>query len=111
MTPDGILQLVQTLGSATAIGVILLYALQRLHTQLTEVQEKRIADAQLSAAKLLEVVAAQHAERALLARALDGNADALGELRMSLEAAIAERGVHRQLPQAPPLTSPRLPRK
>lgn len=100
MTADALIQLVQTFGSASAILVASLLALRHVHAQLTEVQEKRIADAQLATTKLLELVAAQHEHQDLLARAIEANADAVRELRLLIEAATAERGVNR-LPLSP----------
>jgi hypothetical protein len=92
--------LLQTYGSLGLVMVVAGYALRSLHQQLTEVQEKRIADAQAATQKLLELVAAQHEHQKLLAKAIDSNADAIQSLRMTVDSLAQERGYHR-MPTAP----------
>lgn len=100
MTPETIVQLVQTLGGAGAVLVGSLFALRHLHAQLIEAHEKRIADTQHMATKLLEVVKGQHEDKLLLAQALDSQADATRELRMCIEHLLADRNIG-TLPRAP----------
>lgn len=72
------------------LGVFVLvagWALKRLYDHNTEIQEKRIADAKATTEKLLQLVEGQHKSEELLARAIDGNADAVRELRQLLELA------------------------
>lgn len=102
MSAETLLQLVQTLGAPSAILIGALLALRHLHGQLTEVQEKRIADAQLATTKLLEVVHATHEHQATLAKAIDNNADAVRESRILVEHVIADRSIG---------TLPRIPRR
>jgi hypothetical protein len=101
MSEELIKQLLQTYGSLGAVLVVAGYALRALHRQLTEVQEKRIADAQAATAKLLELVQKQHEQHEQLARAIDGNADAVHALRTSIESVAAERGYHQRMPPLP----------
>lgn len=98
MTPEAMAHLLQTAGATGAVLIAALFALRHLHNQLSAVQEKRIADAQLATTKLLELVESQHEHQVLLARAIESNADAVRELRMLIEAATAERGMHKALP-------------
>lgn len=113
MTPETMGQLVQTLGSAGAILVAALLALRHLFNQLSELQEKsrlelialqdkRLADAQLYASKLLELVHIQHEDRAMLVKPIESNADAVRELRILIESLMVERNVN---------TLPRIPRR
>jgi hypothetical protein len=100
MSEQIITSLLQTYGSLGLVMLVAGYALRTLHQQLTEVQEKRIADAQAATAKLLELVAQQHEHQTLLARAIDSNADAIQALRQTVESLMAERGYQR-MPTAP----------
>lgn len=75
-----------------ALVIRRLYAhLGEVHMQLSAVQERRIADTQAFTTQVLELVAAQHRNNELLARAIDGNADAIGELRTLLQTVLSER--------------------
>lgn len=94
--PDSVVNvLLQNAGPLGAVLVISFWALNKIHKQLSDAQEKRISDAQANIAKVLELVASQHESTNRLAAAIDGNADANRELRMMLEAALADRGVNR----------------
>jgi dihydrodipicolinate synthase/N-acetylneuraminate lyase len=97
--------LLQTYGATGAVLVAAGIALKALYAHLREVQEKRIQDAQAATAKLLEVVQHEHEQNAMLIRAIDGNADAIREVRMMLEGSLGNRTAPR-LPPAPP-PSPR----
>jgi dihydrodipicolinate synthase/N-acetylneuraminate lyase len=83
---DALPAILQTFGGAGAILIVAGYALRRMHDQLTATQEKRVADAQAFAAKLLETIDAQHRRDEMIAKALDGNADAIQEVRIYLQA-------------------------
>lgn len=94
--PDALItQLLQTYGALGGVVIAFGLALRSLQAQLTAVQDRRIADAQASTAKLLELVAAQHEHQALLARAIDGNADAIQALRGVVESLAVDRGYNR----------------
>lgn len=77
--------LVNTLLQSTgAIGVILVavaWAVARLHKQITDIQEKRIQDAQAATAQLFQLVNAQHQQMELLRTAIDSVTDAVQDLR------------------------------
>ncbi len=105
MTEQIVTSLLQTYGSLGLVLVVAGYALRALQAQLTAVQEKRIADAQAFTAKVLELVESQHEYQMLLAKALDGNVDAIHGLRMMLESLLAERGYNRV--PSPPVPSRR----
>ena len=92
-----LLELVQTFGLAVAVLVVAVFALRRLHEQLSAVQEQRIADARSSTEQLLALVDRQHAQQELLARAIEGNADAVHELRALVQLDRAAR------PAVPPV--------
>ena len=83
---DALPAILQTFGGAGAILIVAGYALRRMHDQLTAVQEKRVSDAQAFAAKLLETIDASHKRDEVIAKALDGNADAIQEIRIYLQA-------------------------
>lgn len=95
MTPELLMTILQTTGPAGVVLIAALFALRHLHNQLTEVHEKRIADAQLATRELLKIVDATHVGQASLARAIDNIADAVREQRLLVESTLAERGVHR----------------
>ena len=102
VTVEGFADLFRTVGP---VGVVLLaagLALRHLHAQLSEVQEKRIADAQATVSKILEIVdalhrerqvlqEAQHEDQEVLAKAIEANASATREMRLLLESLIADR--------------------
>jgi len=116
--------LLQTGGPLGAILIVCGWALNRVHrqlsdaqeariadaklaavaraTELAEVQEKRISDAQAATAKLLELVAMQYARQDQLAKTIDGNTDASRELRQLVESAFVDRGIIARPPANPP---------
>jgi hypothetical protein len=68
--------------------------IRTLYKQVSELQEKRIADAQSYTTKLLELVESQHTENRQLVDALNGCSEALGEQRMLVESVLADRGIN-----------------
>jgi hypothetical protein len=81
----------QTLGVP---GVLLIaggYAINRLFERLQQVQDLRTEDAKTHTARMLELVQAQHRQTELLVKAIDGNADAVAELRTLLQTVLSER--------------------
>jgi len=110
-------QILTSYGPAGIAMLGLLIALKHVYRQLTEshdkraeVQDKRIADAQATTTKLLEVMSSQHAHQALLAQAIDGNADAIRSLREMLEAPALAPAPERVVP-VPAQRPPGLPRR
>jgi len=97
MTEQMFTVILQTYGPLGAVLIFAGWALNTLYKQITEVHEKRIADAQAATTKLLELVAEQHGHMDALAKAIDGGADASSELRRMLEQMLAERGDVRRL--------------
>jgi dihydrodipicolinate synthase/N-acetylneuraminate lyase len=102
MTDEIITTLLQTYGSVGVVCVVAGYALRTLQTQLTDLQEKRVADALAGTAKLVELMASQHERDLLLAKAMDANADAIQAHRQQIESLIAERGYQLRPPAAGP---------
>jgi hypothetical protein len=90
-------------GLLLAAGV---YALRKLHAELTLSQERRVADAQAAAAQLLELVQQQHAHLDTLARAMEQSSDAM---HSALGAALAAPPPAPPPPLPPPRTMPRAP--
>jgi hypothetical protein len=85
---DALIQILQASGPVGAAVLAAGLVVNTLYKQLTQVQRDRIADAQLGTAKLLELVANQHKQQELLMRAIDGNADAVRELRVMIESVL-----------------------
>jgi hypothetical protein len=91
----------QQLGAVGAVLIVAGIALKYLHTQLAEAQEKRIQDAQAATAKLLELVQKQHEQMMALVQAIDGNVDAIREIRILLDntaSVAASRGTAPRMP-------------
>jgi hypothetical protein len=82
---DALTQILQTTGIAGAVLVVCALALKSVYERLNAVQEKRIADAQLFTAKLLELVDSQHKNNETLADAVNACAEAQRETRVLLE--------------------------
>lgn len=61
------------------------YLVARLHRQLTDVQEKRIADAQQVSTKILDIVNRDTGQREKLIEALTLNTQQLGESQHLIE--------------------------
>jgi DNA anti-recombination protein RmuC len=76
--------LLQSTGAFGVILVAIALALRRLHTQISEIQEKRIQDAQSATTQLLQLVNAQHQQMQLLRTAIDSMADAVQDLREAI---------------------------
>jgi hypothetical protein len=77
------------------LGVVLMacaLAVYRLFLTLQATQTQRIADAQATTVKLLELTSAQHLAIAALTTALDANADETAELRRLLDRLLEQRG-------------------
>lgn len=98
-------QMLQILTQAGPVGVVLIvcmYALRAKDAKLDEVQEKRVADGQMYAQKLLELVAQERAATATMASAIDHNADTTRELRMLVEQLLREQERTAARPVMPP---------
>lgn len=70
--------------TAGPAGLVLLgcgWFIYRQAAQLADVQERRIQDARLAMERVIQLVDKQHEHASLLTQAIDGNADAIGELR------------------------------
>lgn len=93
--------LLQSTGAFGVVLVAVAWAVARLHKQITEIQEKRIQDAQSSTTQLLQLVNAQHQQMELLRTAIDATADAVQDLRELLAA--------QQSPPPRAGTQPRIP--
>lgn len=95
----------QQLGAVGAVLIVAGIALKYLHGQLTDAQEKRIQDAQAATGKLLELVNKQHEQMMALVQAIDGNVDAIREIRLLLDNATsmgsAVRGTAPRMPLPP----------
>lgn len=66
------------------------WALKVLFIKYSEVQEKRILEAQAASAKLLEFVGQQHEQIELLTRAINANAQATQDMREMFERVVPQ---------------------
>lgn len=93
MSDELIGTILKNTGLFGAVFVAFGLAIRHLQTLLTDAQEKRIADGQAAAARLLEVVKGQQEHMALLANALQGTRDTLGDIERLLERMDRERAL------------------
>ena len=94
--------IITSFGAPGAVLVVCLYALRALKAEVSAVQTARIADAQVITAKLLELVQQQHEHTTVLAKAIDGNSDAVHDVRMLIESTMIERSINvRPVPPVP----------
>lgn len=82
---ESVIPWLQQLGAAGAVLVAAGVVIRHILHLLTEAQEKRVQDAQAATAKLLELVQKQHEQAALYVQAIDGNVDAIREMRLLLD--------------------------
>lgn len=86
MTPELLELLVKLFGP---VGIAMSgggWLLHRYVIQLSEVQEKRIADSQLAMQRMVDLVNKQHEQMALVTSAIEGNASTIAEVRRAVEA-------------------------
>lgn len=104
---DALPTILQAYGGAGAILIVAGIALKRMHDQLMAVQDKRVADAQAFAAKLMEGMESQRKRDEILAQAINGTSDAVQEVRVYLQ---AQRDAH-VMPERFPVMGPPVGRK
>jgi hypothetical protein len=85
MVDEALQSLLKQGGMLGALVALAGYLVSRLHRQLTDVQEKRIADAQQVSTKILDIVADNTGQRDKLIEALTLNTQQLGENQHLIE--------------------------